>query len=349
MTTAARHAGASARKPPPLVIPIFITHQGCPHRCIFCNQQPITSIMEASSQAITANDVAAEIEHWLHRSPRRGREIQVAFYGGSFTGMAIDRQQQLLAAVQPFLAAKKVDRIRLSTRPDYIDQDTAAFLQGYGVTIVEIGVQSMNQQVLDNSCRGHSAAQAAQAIRTMKQAGMLVGAQLMLGLPGETTRSAISGAQHLARLKPDFVRLYPALVLKGSGLERLFQTGRYLPQTLPRTIALAARLKSIFDRHHIPVVRIGLQPSPDLEKNLVAGPYHPSLGELVHSRLFFKRIRALAHAQPRPRIIRMAAADRSLFSGHKGCTADRLARLNILADIEIEFVQQQPRGSFEVL
>lgn len=322
----------------PLVIPIFIAHQGCPHRCVFCNQYPITGTPAPATALYSADEIAAEIRTWLDRSPRQGRRVQVAFYGGSFTGLPLDRQRRLLSAVQPFIASGQVDGIRLSTRPDYVTQDTPAFLRDMGVDTVELGVQSMDQQVLDQSLRGHSVALVGAAMAILQKGGLSTGAQLMLGLPGETTASALCGARSLAGLQPDFARLYPTLVIRGSGLEALYRQGRYRPLSLPRAVALAARLTDILGRRGIRVVRTGLQPSAELESSLVAGPYHPAFGELVKARGFFKEVRRqLSRYQGRPCRLIVAAQDRSLFTGQKKCSLERLTSLRLLEQATITF------------
>lgn len=322
----------------PLVIPIFITHQGCPHRCVFCNQRPITGVPDADASAGVAETVPEVISTWLGRSPRHGRAVQVAFYGGSFTGLPRARQQQLLSAVQPFLRAGQVDEIRLSTRPDYITPDTPAFLRDLGVRVVELGVQSMEQGVLDQSLRGHSVRQTAEAISVLKRAGLVTGAQLMVGLPGETTRGALAGVKRLAEMAPDFARLYPTLVIRGSGLEVMYHQGRYRPLSLSRAVSMAARLTEILLGRGIKVVRTGLQPSAELEASLVAGPYHPAFGELVKARLLFKEVRRqLARLQGRPCRLIMAEQDRSLFNGQKKCSLRRLQGLGLLDQTTLVF------------
>jgi len=335
----------------PLIIPLFIPHQGCPHRCIFCNQQPITGANEEAAAAYSTNDISAEIDKWLARSPRRGRQVQVAFYGGSFTGLAIGRQQELLGAVQPFLLAGKVDAIRLSTRPDYIDSGTADFLWNYGVRIVELGVQSLNDRVLTASHRGHTVAQAIQALDYLSRSGLQVGVQLMLGLPAETSLSALRGARQLALMKPDFARLYPALVIKGSALEALYRGGYYRPLTMNQAIALTASIKTIFTESGIPVIRIGLPASTELAESLLAGPYHPALGELVAARIFFRRARKILSSRTAGRHYKLAVAaqDRSIFYGQKKCNWQRLEKLGLLEDVEINFENTMPRGTMKFL
>ena len=281
----------------PFIIPFFIAHQGCPHQCVFCNQHVITG----SSRWLTAELVKEEISRCLGW-PRDGRrQVQVAFYGGSFTGLERGRQEELLGAVGPFLERGEVDLIRLSTRPDYIDLAKARFLKERGVGLVELGIQSFDAGVLAQCRRGHTAEQVSEAFAHLRQEKIGVGGQLMVGLPGETTAGVLAGARRLVALKPDLVRIYPTLVLKASPLA-----------------------------------------------DLLAGPYHPAFGELVLSRLYFKRMRKrLAILQKergcaKIRLI-LSAADRSLFAGQKRCSAGRLTALGLLAGVEPVFLPGQPR------
>lgn len=327
----------------PFIIPFFIAHQGCPHQCVFCNQHVITG----SSQWLTADQVREEIVRCLGWPRDIKRQVQVAFYGGSFTGLDRGRQEELLGAVGPFLARGEVDLIRLSTRPDYIDQAKARFLKERGVGLVELGIQSFAAGVLARSRRGHTAHQVSEAFAHLRQAEIGVGGQLMVGLPGETTAGVLAGALRLVALRPDLVRIYPTLVLKASPLADLLAAGGYQPLSMNRAIALCARLKEVFAAAAIPVVRMGLQPSASLEHDLVAGPYHPAFGELVLSRLYFKRVRKrLAILQKKRgcakiRLI-LSAADRSLFNGQKRCSVRRLTALGLLDGVEVVFLPGQP-------
>ena len=328
----------------PFVIPFFIAHQGCPHQCVFCNQHVITG----SSPWLTADMVKEEISRCLDWPRDSRRQVQVAFYGGSFTGLDRDRQEELLGAVGPFIKGGEVDLIRLSTRPDYIDQSKALFLRERGVGVVELGIQSFDAEVLAQCRRGHSAEQVEQSFAHLRQAGIAVGGQLMVGLPGETTAGLLAGARRLVLLRPDLVRIYPTLVLKASPLADLLAAGHYQPLSMNRAIALCARLKEIFAAAGIPVVRMGLQPSPSLEQDLLAGPYHPAFGEMVLSRLYFnllrKRLVILQKERGCAKIrLILSAADRSLFSGQKRCSAERLAALGLLDEVQLVFHPGQPR------
>ena len=331
--------------PSPFVIPIFIAHQGCPHQCLFCNQRSITG---AGEGMVTAREVQETIRtqlSWPRRYPEAS--VQVAFYGGSFTGLPVERQRELLGAAQPFLASGQVTELRLSTRPDYMTPEIAIFLREQGVGIVELGAQSLNDGVLAASGRGHTVAQVRTAVDCLKEAGLKVGLQLMLGLPGDRTVTALASARQAAALSPDLVRLYPCLVISGSPLAELYRQGEYQPLSLPRAVALAGRLWRIFKAQEIPVVRMGLQPSSSLEETMLAGPYHPAFGELVLSRLFFNQVRALLSARPAQQLQRLclAKADESIYRGKGNGNVKRLAALGLLAGVETVFSASQPRQS----
>lgn len=335
---------------PPYIIPFFIVHQGCPHRCVFCNQASITGQAEGTEQ-VTPQQIAVEITACLSR-PRRypKAEVQVAFYGGSFTGLPQGRQSELLAAVAPFLTEGMVHSVRLSTRPDCVDRDKAAFLAKRGVSTVELGVQSMDAAVLTASGRGYEPGEVVRAMRDLRGAGIKVGGQLMVGLPGETSRRAVDSARQLAALVPDFVRLYPTLVVAGSALAEEYKAGRYRPLSLQQAVARTARIKAIFDANSILVVRMGLQEAPSLTRNLIAGPHHPAFGELVLARLFFKKVRhVLRQATGAGGRLTMAAADESIFRGPGNLYRQRLMALGLLDGVEVVFGPGLPRHTVQLL
>lgn len=270
-----------------LVIPVFIPHRGCPHDCLFCNQQKISGTKRDEDSFV---DVAGTIEQWLTHQGER-KEVQVAFFGGSFTCMAKSEQVCLLEAVQPFIAKGRVHSIRCSTRPDCIDQKTIDFLHKYKVTTVELGVQSLDDSVLQKARRGHDAADCEKACSLLKKGGMEVGIQLMPGLPGDTTFSFMKTVQKTVAQRPAFVRIYPCIVVSDSGLFELYKQGGYRPLSLSKAIAIAGFCYPKFQEAGIKVIRMGLQASKSLAKSVVAGPYHPAFGELVQSRLWLKRTR----------------------------------------------------------
>jgi len=336
---------------PPLVIPVFISHQGCPHRCVFCDQYTITGKPETECFPVSAAEVRETVEQWLDHSRRRKKDaVQVAFYGGSFTGLPTARQEELLGAVRPYIEAGKVDAIRISTRPDYIDETVVALLKKYSVSIVELGIQSLDPGVLKASARGHSVAQSEEAVNLLKEKGFTVGAQIMCGLPGDTTVRLLATVRKIAALGPDFVRIYPTLVIRGSGLEKPYRSGSYRPLSLLQAVALAGRMKGILARHGIRVVRMGLQPSRELEDRVVAGPYHPAFGELVVSRALFRQARKVLRQKKKGgiKILTVAAADQSAFRGPDNVNMKRLDGLGLLDGIEVVFDKRQARNTVRV-
>ena len=331
-----------SKVPRPLVIPVFIPHQGCPHQCLFCNQNSITG-REAGAEVV---EIKQTITAWLARAHGR-TGVQVAFYGGSFTCLPRGRQDELLGAVQPFLARGDVHCIRLSTRPDCLDAEICTFLKERGVAIVELGVQSLDDIVLRQSQRGHTARDCGLAVGLLQEAGIEVGIQLMPGLPGENGPSFFKGVREAVGLAPAFVRLYPVLVVNHSGLAEMYRLGNYRPLSMNRAVALCRRAREMFVLAGIRVVRIGLQPSASLEKELLAGPYHPAFGELVAARDWFRRTRTLLACCPADcrLTITIPLRDLSAFVGQKRMNITRLAQLGLADRLVIETKKEMKRGT----
>jgi histone acetyltransferase (RNA polymerase elongator complex component) len=331
---------------PGLVIPIFIPHLGCTHRCVFCNQNTITG-HEATELKDPEEYVNLEIIKWLNWTKSRDNSsTEVAFFGGNFTGLTLAYQDKLLSAVKPFFSSGKVDSIRISTRPDNITENTPLYLKSMGVQVVELGVQSMNSAVLAASGRDYPAKTVKKAITILKEHKFKIGVQLMIGLPGETTASQVAGVRELIKQKPDFARIYPTLVIKGSKLARDYEESKYKPLSMNKAIALAARVMEKLKNANIPVVRTGLQPSMELEKNLLAGPYHPAFGECVKSRLLFKellkKIIPLDYKKNHIKVL-INPADQSILRGNRNINFKKLAGLGILPKISIEEDLEQKR------
>ena len=220
------------------IIPIFVPHKGCPHDCIFCNQKKITGQIEE----VTAKDVKAKIEDYLDTIHEGGSHIEVAFYGGSFTAIPLEYQEQLLDAAFMYVKAGKIAGIRVSTRPDCIDARISENLRKYGVRTVELGVQSMDEDVLKLCNRGHSPEDVISAVGILKEFGFSVGVQMMIGLPGDTEEKAVKTAKALIALKPDIARIYPALTIKNTYMEEMFLRGEYQPLTLDEAVELSKKL-----------------------------------------------------------------------------------------------------------
>lgn len=265
---------------------------GCPHTCIFCNQHKIAG----SFREPTAEDINNTVYSYRRTfSDIEKAYVELAFYGGSFTGIRKDLQEELLSTALTLKNKKLIDGIRLSTRPDYINQQITDRLQRYGVTTVELGVQSLDEVVLASSQRGHSTAQVKIAVGFLKKAEIKVGIQLMPGLPQDSPEKVLLTTQKVIELKPSFVRIYPTVVIKETELACLFSKGLYEPWSLETTIDLVAVMAIFFSRAGIPIIRMGLQAAENLVlgKDLLAGPYHPAFGELVKSRIFRKQIECI--------------------------------------------------------
>ena len=272
-----------------LIIPVFIPHLGCRHRCVFCNQRKISG-HESMSQA-------EEIEKQVlnYRASCRDlnlREVQLAYYGGSFTAIAADEQEKYLKAAFALKEKGLIAKIRLSTRCDYIDDEVIARLKRYQVDIVELGVQSLDEQVLMLSQRGHTAAQVREAAEILKQSGFTLGLQMMIALPGDTPAKSIQTAKEIVRLEPDFVRIYPTAIIKDTELALMWKNRQYQPWDWDVLIDTTAEAAEIFQAAHIPIIRIGLQAADNLtfERDLLGGGYHPALGEMVKARIMRRKI-----------------------------------------------------------
>lgn len=296
-------------------ISIFVPHAGCPHRCSFCDQRAISGAVTLP----TADAVRTLCETALP-APGEGAKTEIAFFGGSFTALEPAYMESLLAAASPFVQAGRAAGIRISTRPDAIDPGRLALLRRYGVTAVELGAQSMSDQVLRLNERGHSAMQVQFAARLIKNAGFSLGLQMMLGLYGETdpVRSARDTALALAALGPDTVRIYPALVLENTRLAQLYRSGAYRPLTVEQAVQATAPLLELFEAKGIRVIRVGLHDEPSLAEKLVAGPYHPAFRQLCEAFLYRQALERLLAGQPAGRYtVQLPAGQRSSCAGQK--------------------------------
>jgi histone acetyltransferase (RNA polymerase elongator complex component) len=266
----------------PVIIPVFLPNLGCRERCLFCNQRATDEGLPSPSS------VRNFIEASLVGIPydKKNRERQVAFYGGSFTAIHRDDQVRYLKEVQPFLDSGLIDSIRISTRPDALSEETLSRLKEYGVKTVEVGVQSMMDEVLALANRGHCAKDTVDAVSRLKSGNFEVGLQLMIGLPGDTCDRFLQTLDQVVELKPDFVRIHPTLVLKGAPLEILWRSGGYLPLLLEEAVQWLKKGILRLEDASISLARIGLQPTSELQRDFLAGPYHPAFRQLVDSAIF---------------------------------------------------------------
>ena len=264
------------------IIPIFVPHRGCPHDCIFCNQKKITGV----STEVTAEDARNIIEECLETIDE-DTDVEIAFFGGSFTAIEEECQNELLAVAKEYVDKGLVHEIRMSTRPDCISDRILERLKKYKSSIIELGVQSMDEKVLIDSVRGHDIDSVIKSSNLIKKHGIKLGLQMMVGLPSDTEEKCINTAREFIKLKPDCVRIYPTLVVRETGLETLLAEGRYTPFTLEECINIVKKLLVLFYVNNINVIRVGLQATDDIQlgKGVVAGPYHPVFRELTESEM----------------------------------------------------------------
>lgn len=274
------------------IIPIFVPHSGCPNDCTFCNQKKISG----QTKNVKAEDVKNTIEYYLNNFKDDNKYIEVAFFGGSFTGIDVDKQKELLSVAYEYIKNKKIDSIRISTRPDYINKEILKMLKSYGVKTIELGVQSTNDYILNKSKRGHTFEDVKKASKLIRKNGFILGHQMMVGLPESTRQDEINTAKDLIKLKPKIVRIYPVLVIKGTQLEKDYESGEYTPLTVEQAVETAKDLLVLFNKKKINVIRIGLQNTNEItdpnskKSQVVAGPYHPAFRQLVESRLWYDNI-----------------------------------------------------------
>ncbi len=326
----------------PIIIPVFLPFLGCHEQCLFCNQKATATALPSPSFVrsfigASLNNLPSDNEH---------REKQVAFYGGSFTAIGKEDQAHYLKEVRPFLDSGLIDSIRISTRPDALEEETIHLLKGYGVKTVELGTQSMIDEVLLLSKRGHSSEDTVSAILRLKQRGIEVGVQLMIGLPGDTFDRFLMTLDRTIDLKPDFVRIHPTLVLKGAPLENLWRAGEYSPLSLDEAIQWLKKGILRLESAAIPVARVGLQPTQDLERNLLAGPYHPALHQLVDAEIFFDMAKHLLRISPKESQAFFCChpEEVSNLRGQRNENILRLKELFNLSEILIRESKELPRG-----
>ncbi len=300
---------------------IFVPHVGCPHRCSFCDQGKISGTQSLPS-AETVRQLCRE------QAPRLAgrREAEIAFFGGSFT--AVDRayQEELLRAAAPFVESGDFSGIRVSTRPDAVDNEALRLLHAYHVTAVELGAQSMDDGVLNANRRGHLARDVVEGARKVREQGFSLGLQMMTGLYSSTPQKDLETAQRLADLHPDTVRVYPTIVLRRTRLAQLWAAGAYRPQDLEEAVELGARLLELFEEEHgIPVIRMGLHAQASLEQNYLAGPWHPAFRELCEGGVLRRRLKTALQSLPPGRyLLWMHPRSVSKLTGHGDRTLDRL-------------------------
>lgn len=275
------------------IIPIFVPHLGCPNDCTFCNQKTISG----QTKEVTPKDVTETIEFYLNSFKDKKKYTEVAFFGGSFTGIELEKQEALLKAAYEFVKQKRVNSIRVSTRPDYIDKIRLKLLRKYKVKTIELGVQSSNDYILRKCRRNHTFDDVKRASKLIKRYRFVLGHQMMVGLPESTMLDEMQTAKDLARLKPKIMRIYPVLVLKGTELEKEYLDGTYSALSVEQAVERCKELCYFFAKKRIKVIRMGLQTTDTISDNsknsdsqIVAGPYHETFRQLVEASINYDTI-----------------------------------------------------------
>lgn len=274
------------------IIPIFVPHLGCKECCTFCNQRKISGELKK----VTSKDVKDTIDYYLSNFKDEDKYVEVAFFGGSFTAIPVEEQEKLLEAVQPYIKDKKVNSIRLSTRPDAINKDILKMLKKYNVKTIELGVQSSNNYILKKCKRGHTFEDVRKASKLIKWNRFRLGLQMMVGLPESTVKDDYQTAKDIVKLKPKMVRVYPVLVIKGTELEEEYNKNEFAPLTIVQAVERCRDIVNLFRKHHIEVIRTGLQNTDTIsdpekkESEVIAGPYHPAFGQLVEDAIIYDKI-----------------------------------------------------------
>jgi len=300
-----------------LIVPIFIPNEGCPYQCIYCHQEKITS---QSSTRINASVIIEQIEKAIHSDRFQvNMNNEVAFYGGTFTRLPEARELELLKTIQPYIQRGLFGSIRVSTRPDAIDEKQIRLLRDNHVTTVELGAQSMNDRVLSLAQRGYRNSDIRGSVQNLKQHGFKVGIQLMPGLPGDSRDIFLQGIDELLNLKPDMIRLYPTLVIKDTKLEKLYRQNLYHPLELSEAVEICEEACIKLEEAGIPVIRLGLMTSETLISQIVAGPWHEAFGFLVRSKIYQRQIASQLPAKEEfsSIILKVPPADFPLVKGHR--------------------------------
>ena len=310
-------------------IPIFISHFGCPNSCVFCNQKKING----RETDVTIEDLIETIETYLKTLPKKSKK-EVAFFGGTFTGISMGLQKAYLEATYEYIKRGLIDGIRLSTRPDCINEEIVAQLKKYGVTAVELGVQSLDEEVLLATERYYPVEVVEKACKLIREAGIGLGIQLMIGLPKSTTQSDYETVVKALEMKPEMVRIYPTLVIKGTKMADMYRDGEYHALSIEEAIERTRKIYALLEINGVNIIRVGLQPSEDLreEGTVLGGPFHPAFRELVETEIYFdffkeivekeKKLDILANEKSVSRYVGIKKANRLRLKEYFNITID---------------------------
>ena len=325
-------------------VAFFVPMVGCPHRCSFCDQNYITG----ESKVPTPEEVDKTLKKAARELHGFSEKAEIAFFGGSFTMIPKELMLSLLAPAKKWIDRKAFSGIRISTRPDAINEEVLALLKEYGVTSIELGAQSCSDEVLSKNRRGHTFEDTQKAAALIKEAGFSLGLQMMTGMPGSTKDDDILTAARFAALKPDTMRIYPTLVLKNTLLAKWFEEGEYVPQTVEEAAAECAELLDIFELYKVNVIRLGLHAEESLEENLLAGPYHPAFREICESLRFRKKIAPMLTRLPKGSyVLKVAPSEVSKCSGQHKSNVEHWLSLGYA--IKVTPDKNLNPGDFEVM
>lgn len=329
------------------IIAIFVPQQGCPQSCSFCHQAHITGV--SMSTTLDSDELRRQIDRALQEPKSRHQKAQfdLAFYGGSFTGLELHKQNELLRTAQGYIDQGKLSGIRLSTHPAMFDAQVLELLRRYSVSFIELGVQSFDDRVLELAGRRHTAAEAVEIINRLQTHDIQVGIHLMIGLPGDSYEKSLASARKTIGLKPASVRIHPCLVIRGTRLEQLYQTGQYHPLSLDTAVQISKDMLALFKQHNISVARIGLQTTESMERNILGGPYHPAFRQLVESALLYENMAAQAAARKAsgtPLIFQVSPKDLSTARGQKNSNMRKLQEAFQAQEVRIIPDASLPRG-----
>jgi len=319
------------------IIPVFIPHAGCPNQCVFCNQNTITGEKKSIPSHEELNNI---IGAFLNYKGEKRTRVQIAFYGGNFLGLETGIIKMLLSEATSYVKKGLVDSIRFSTRPDTIDDNKLDIVESFPVSAIELGVQSMDDAVLAEAKRGHTSSDTIKAVSLIKKRKFATGLQMMIGLPGDDEKRSLHTAYRIAELLPDFVRIYPTVVLAGSPLAMLYKKGKYVPLSLEEGVSITKKAYLVFRGNNIRVIRMGLQATEDLREgiSILAGPYHPAFGHLVYSEIFLDNMISVLQSKsflPEEITIRVHPKSVSELRGLKNGNISKIKKLFNIKSVRV--------------
>ncbi|WMJ23684.1 radical SAM protein [Paludicola sp. MB14-C6] len=310
-------------------IAIFIPHVGCKNDCSFCNQRTISGTIQPPTK-----DEVRDILLKASNDIQEKSSAEIAFFGGSFTAIPKKYMQDLLSVANEFIGNGKFSGIRISTRPDCISQEILELLKQYNVTAIELGAQSMDDTVLQANDRGHTAQDVIEASKLIQQNHFELGLQMMVGLYQDSRASVIKTAKEIVKIYPDTVRIYPTVILKGTKLAYLYQSGEYCPMPLQEAVSICAELLELFDNNDIKVIKLGLHASADVERDMTGGIYHPAFRELCENEMFYKKaLKLIKDSNQTNVIIEVHGKNLSKMIGQKKSNLLKLKELGIQARV----------------